>query len=158
MSDIQNPTDLSDYDWLEFEGFTSKVDSEGFTYAYENYGPEFEAPDMQALADDMGKLRAYYRENAHLVEEWWAAVGGERGCELHNAHVDESRRREQDACLWGLRCTDGYIIHEQSEQAAARDTADMLANSGKGWRVPVAYLQRTEPGGKWDEILIADQS
>jgi hypothetical protein len=155
MSEIQNPTALSDYDWLEFEGFASKVDSEGFTYAYENYGPDFEDPSMQALAEDMGKLRAYHRENAHLVDEWWAKVGGERGCDLHNAHVDENRKRRQDACLWGIRCTDGYIITEQSEQDRSRTVAYLQASPGKGRRQASALLHRTVAGGAWTENLLS---
>lgn len=140
MTNIQNPTTLSDYDWLEFEGFVCKVDGEGFTYAYENYSPDFEAPDMQEFAADMGKFRAYYQENAGLVEEWWDTVGGDLACDLHNAHVDESRKRQADArdldekqpcgesgclcygvgpdhaeCACGCDCprdADGQLIHE----------------------------------------------
>lgn len=147
MTDIQNPTALSDYDFLEFEGFVCKVDSEGFAYAYDNYSPNFEDPDMQAIADDMGKLRAFYRENVGVVEEWWATVGGENACELHNAHVDEERRREADACLWGVRCTDGYVVHEMTE--ADRDAFVERALGNPSYRQPEALLHRSTAGGPW---------
>jgi len=149
VSDIQNPTTLSDYDFLEFECFASKVDSEGFTYAYENYSPNFEAPEMQELADDMGKFRAYYLENSVLVEEWWATVGGKRACDLHNDHVDETRKRADDACLWGLRCTDGYVVHCGTE--AYRDEFVTTALGNPRYRQPTALLHRTTPSGEWTE-------
>ncbi|BFP50119.1 hypothetical protein KCMC57_64870 (plasmid) [Kitasatospora sp. CMC57] len=153
--DIQNPTaDLSDYDWLEFECFASKVDSEGFTYAYENYSPDFEATDMQELASDMGKFRAYFRANAGLVEQWYDAIGGERACDLHNAHVDETRQRANDACLWGVRCTDGYVVHEPSESERDAFVAATLANPS--YRQPAALLRRDVPGGEWVETVIAE--
>jgi hypothetical protein len=154
MTDIQNPTTLSDYDFMEFECFVSKVDSEGFTYAYENYSPDFEAPEMRELADDMGKFRAYYRENSILVEQWWDTVGGERACDLHNAHVDESRKREQDACLWGVRCTGDYVVHEATE--ADRDAFVALALGHPLYRQPVALLSREVPGGEWVETPLTE--
>lgn len=95
MTDIQNPTDWSDYDFLEFEAFVSKVENEGFTYAAEEYAPEFESPELQAIAADFGQLRTFYVENEAKVDDWWTTVGGERACDLHNAHVDESRRRRR---------------------------------------------------------------
>lgn len=149
MTDIQNPTSLSDYDWLEFECFASKVDSEGFTYAYENYGPDFEAADMQELADDMGKFRAYFRANVDLIEQWYDTVGGERACDLHNEHVDESRRRDADACLWGVRCADGYVVHERSE--ADRDAFVVRTLGKSNYRQPAFLLRRDVPGGEWTE-------
>jgi hypothetical protein len=153
VTDIQNPTKLSDYDFLEFECFVSKVDSEGFTYAYENYSPDFESPEMQALADDMGALRAFYREHAGLIEEWWNTVGGERACDLHNAHIDEARKREDDACLWGVRCTDGHVVHCGTK--AYQDQFVMTALENPRYRQPAVLLHRTLPGGEWTETPIA---
>jgi hypothetical protein len=149
---IQNPTDWSDYDFLEFECFVSKVNSEGFTYAAENYGPNFEAPDLQAIADDMGALRTLYVENEDKVDTWYEAVGGERACDLHNAHVDEERQRREDARLFGIRCTDGFILTKDSEEDRERTVTYLLENKGKGWRVPAVLLAREVAGGEWTEV------
>ena len=152
MTDIQNPTPLSDYDFLEFEGFVHKVKWEGsYSYAAENYAPEFESPEMQGVAADPAKLRAFYRENRAKVDAWYEAVGVERACDLHNAHVDESRKREDDACLWGIRCTDGFVIHERTKESRDRRVAYLQENQGKGWRIPAALLARFTPGGEWNE-------
>jgi hypothetical protein len=98
MTDIKNPTTLSDYDWLELVSLVWKVRNEGsYSYAVENWPPRFEADDMQAIADDPTKLRALYREHKPAVDAWWDQVGGDRAVDLHNAHVDESRQRAKDA-------------------------------------------------------------
>lgn len=148
-SSIQNPTDWSDYDFLEFEGFVSKVHHEGFLYAADNYGPRFEDPKLQAVTESLDTLRAFYREHRSKVDAWYEAVGMERACDLHNAHVDEERQRREDACLFGIRCTDGYVITCSTEDNRARQVAYLLENKGKGWREPAALLSREVPGGEW---------
>lgn len=154
-TDIQNPTDWSDFDFLEFEAFVSKVENEGFTYAAEEYPPNFESPELQAIAADLGTLRTLYVENEAKVEAWWLKVGGERACDLHNAHVDEERKRREDARLFGIRCTDGFVLTEESEDARDRRAAYLLENQGKGWRVPATLLTRQVPGGEWTEVRSA---
>ncbi|MFF2864569.1 hypothetical protein ACFVSX_32395 [Streptomyces rubiginosohelvolus] len=151
MTTIQNPTPWSDYDFLEFECFVSKVGIEGFSYAAEHYGPEFENAELQKVTDDLGTLRAFYREHFPKVGAWYEMVGGERACDLHNAHVDEARKREEDSCLFGVRCTDGHVITYRT--APARDTHAqyLLENRGKGWREPAVMLRRLVPGGEWTE-------
>lgn len=152
MTDIQNPTTWSDFDFLEFEAFVSKVENEGFSYAAENYGPNFEAPELQAIASDLGQLRTLYIENEAKVDDWYAAVGGERACDLHNAHVDEERRRREDARLFGIRCTDGFVITSESEEGRDRTAAYLLAQADKqGLRRAAVLLRRDEPGGEWTE-------
>lgn len=151
-SDIQNPTDWSEYDFLEFECFVSKVNNEGFTYAAENYGPCFESPELQSIAADLGTLRTLYVENEDKVDTWYEAVGGERACDLHNAHVDEERQRREDARLFGIRCTDGFILTKDSEEDRERTVAYLLENKDKGWRVPAVLLAREVPGGEWTEV------
>ncbi|MFE1109677.1 hypothetical protein ACFW5U_27840 [Streptomyces rochei] len=151
MTDIQNPTDWSDYDFLEFEAFVSKVHIEGFTYAAENYGPKFEDPKLQALADDLGTLRSLYLENESKVDNWYEQVGPERACTLHNDHIDERRQRREDACLFGIRCTDGYVLTFDSEGFRDRQAAYLLENEGKGWRVPAVLLRREVSGGEWTD-------
>lgn len=149
---IHNPTQLSDFDWLEVVALVWKVRNEGsYRYAVENWPPAFEAPDMQAVADDAAKLRTFYREHQAKVDAWWDVVGGQRAVDLHNDHVDEVRRREQDACLWGVRCTDGYIVHEPSEQERDDFVARLLADTYPNRRVPSALLHRDVPGGEWTE-------
>lgn len=151
QSSIQNPTAWSDFDFLEFEAFVSKVENEGFTYAAENYGPNFEAPELQAIAADLGTLRTLYVENEGKVDDWYALVGGERACNLHNDHVDEERRRREDARLFGIRCTDGYVITYDTAEGRDSYSAHLLENQGKGWRVPAVLLRRDVPGGEWTE-------
>ena len=151
QTNIQNPTSWSDYDFLEFEAFVSKVENEGFAYAAEEYAPHFESPELQALASDYGTLRTLYVENEAKVDAWWLAVGGGRACDLHNAHVDEERRRRDDACLFGIRCTDGYVITCDSLGFRESQTAYLLENEGKGWRVPATLLRRDTPGGEWTD-------
>ena len=151
MTDIQNPTTWSDFDWLEFEAFVSKVENEGFTYAAENYGPNFESPELQAIAADLSSLRKLYLENEAKVDDWWTTVGGERACELHNAHVDEERQRREDGRLYGIRCTDGHVITCDSEESRDHRAAYLLDNHAEGWRVPQTLLRRAVPGGEWTD-------
>lgn len=151
QTNIHNPTDWSDFDFLEFEAFVSKAENEGFTYAAEEYSPDFESPKLQAIADDLGKLRALYEDNVAKVDAWYAAVGGERACDLHNAHVDEARQRRDDACLFGARCTDGHVITYDTEEERDQHVAYLLEQTGKGWRVPAVLLTRETPGGEWTD-------
>ena len=141
---------MSRYDFLELEAFASKVDREGYSYAVENYGPEFESETLQRSAASSEGLRGLYSAHRQLVDAWWAEVG-DAGCDLHNAHVDESRQRKQDACLWGIRCTDGYVITQDTK--ADRDgLAEHLRETHReGRRMPEALLSRTAPGGEWTE-------
>lgn len=149
---IQNPTDWSDYDFLAFVSFVWKVEREGFTYAAENYGPKFETPALQAAANDLRALRTLFREHGSKVDAWSEAVGGKQACDLHNDHVDEERKREVDACLFGVRCTDGFVIHYATEEYRDQQVAYLQANAGKGYRIPVAVLSRTEAGGIWTQV------
>lgn len=151
MTDIQNPTTWSDYDFLELEAFVSKVENEGFTYAAEEYPPHFESPELQALADDLSALRTLYLENERKVDDWWATVGGERACELHNDHVDEAAQRREDARLFGIRCTDGFVLTCDSEESRDHHAGYLLDNRDKGWRIPQTLLRRTVPGGDWTD-------
>lgn len=149
---IHNPTDLSDYDWLEFVALVWKVRNEGsYRYAVENWPPAFESETMQAIADDRGKLSNFYAANKAKVDGWWGTVGGQRAVDLHNDHVDEARQRERDACLWGVRCTDGYIVHEPTEDERDAFVARLLADTYPNRRVPAVLLHRDVPGGEWTE-------
>jgi len=149
---IHNPIDLSDFDWLEFVALVWKVRHEGsYQYAVENWAPQFEAPAMQTIADDDAQLRAFYGQNKAKVDAWWDVVGGERAVDLHNDHIDEARQRQLDACLWGVRCTDGYIVHDPTEQARDEFVARLLADTYPNRRVPAVLLHRDTPGGVWTE-------
>jgi len=93
-------------------------------------------------------------EHAHFVDQWWDTVGADRACESHNAHVDEEQKREQDACLLGIRCVDGYVIHCRDEEFRAW-LLEGMTPSGPGRRVPAALLARDMPGGEWMESPLA---
>ncbi|GHJ34278.1 hypothetical protein TPA0910_87110 [Streptomyces hygroscopicus subsp. sporocinereus] len=142
---------MSRYDFLEFEAFASKVDREGYSYAVENYGPEFESEALRRTADDSQALRALYRQHRPLVDAWWAEAGAAVACDLHNAHVDEARQRKEDARLWGISCTDGYVITCDTQEYRDHWAADMRETHREGWRMPAALLSRTVPGGEWTE-------
>ena len=149
---IHNPTDLSDFDWLEFVALVWKVRNEGsYRYAVENWAPKFESPAMQAIADDDAELRAFYGENKAKVDAWWDVVGGERAVDLHNDHIDEARQRQKDACLWGVRCTNGHIVHKLSEAERDAFVQRLLADTHPHRRVLEALLHRDVPGGEWTE-------
>ncbi|MFD9567723.1 hypothetical protein [Streptomyces sp. NPDC059994] len=150
-SDLIAQTGMSEYDFMEFECFVSKVNIEGFLYAADNYSPRFESPELQAATEDLSDLRAFYRKHLPTVEAWYEEVGGEKACDLHNDHVDESRKRIEDARLWGVLCTDGYVITCDNEEARERWIAELQESAGKGWRVPAMRVYRTVPGGKWTE-------
>lgn len=154
VTDIQNPTDLSDYDWLEFVSFVWKVEREGFSYAAEEYRPKFEAEQMQEVARSYESLRDFHRTHAAKVDTWAEQIGGERACDLTNDHVDECRQREEDACLWGIRCTDGYVIAVPTRQARDSRAARLLNNPREGRRVPAALLHRVVAGGEWTETAL----
>lgn len=145
---------MSRYDFLEFEAFVSKVDREGYAYAAEEYAPRFEADNLQRAAATSEGLHGLYAAHRPLVDAWTKEVGGEAAVDLHNAHVDESRQREKDACLWGIRCTDGIIICETQER---RDSlvgymVREYEEHPEGRRMPEALLSRTVPGGEWTEV------
>lgn len=144
---------MSRYDFLELEAFASKVDHEGYSYAAEHYGPEFESTELQNTADDPQALRALYRTHRPAIDAWCEELGGEAACDLHNDHIDESRLREKDACLWGIRCTDGYVVHERSEEEQKRFVAGLIQSKKErpdiSYRVPEVLLHRETPGGEW---------
>ncbi|MGY0065164.1 hypothetical protein ACWY4P_53590 (plasmid) [Streptomyces sp. LZ34] len=155
-SSISNPTALSDYDWLEFVSLVWKVRNEGsYSYTVENWPPAFESTDMQAIAASRARMLAYYQENRGKVDAWWDVVGGERAVDLHNAHVDEARKREQDACLWGIRCTDGYVITCETQEYRDSFVGYLVREyqeHPEGRRMPEALLHRDAPGGEWAEV------
>jgi len=145
------PTAFTEFDWLELVAFDSKVNREGFTYAAAEYAPRFEHPAMQAVVADRYQLKFLYDRQKPAIDAWWDTEG-DNAVDLINAHVDESDRREQDARLWGIRCTDGYVItcgtREYRDQLAGRMVAEQQRPSR---REPAALLQRFVPGGDWNE-------
>ncbi|WP_052432810.1 hypothetical protein [Streptacidiphilus carbonis] len=142
MSDIQNPTGLSDYDWLEFVAFVWKVENEGYEYAAENYSPDFEDTGLPVDGDD---LRDLYHRYFDAVEIWAETVGTQEAVDLHNNHVDEARQRRDDACLWGARAQNGNVLTCKSRQGAEFFVKD------PSWAC-VALLHRDVPGGEWTEV------
>lgn len=82
---------FDEYDLTELVAFHSKADTEGFTYAYENYPPRFAAESLMKIAADMGDFRRLYTENEHLVDEWWEHHETEGG-ELLDAHMTSQDR------------------------------------------------------------------
>ncbi|GAA2107943.1 hypothetical protein [Streptomyces synnematoformans] len=152
---IDNPSGLSDYDWLELLAFHWKIGSEGFTYAAEEYPPRFENPELQAQTGSLDRLRGLHGDHEAAIGRWLDHVGMQRAVDLHNAHLDEVRKREKDACLFGIRCTDGHVIHLETREARERWAASLKAGAGEpGRRTPAALLERSEPGGAWTETPV----
>jgi hypothetical protein len=87
-------TELSDYDFVELVAFASKVQSEGFGYAYEEYPPHFEAPELAPVADDYSLLRELYEAWEEALDEFWTRSDAEA---VYDAHIDEARRRRREA-------------------------------------------------------------
>ncbi|WP_039942941.1 hypothetical protein [Streptomyces himastatinicus] len=151
---------MSRYDFLEFEAFASKVDREGYSYAVENYGPEFESENLKRSAASSEGLRGLYSAHRPLVDAWVEEVGGDAACDLHNDHVDEARQRKEDARLWGIRCTDGYVITCETQERRETLVGYMVREyqeHPERRRMPEALLRRSVPGGEWttDALLSA---
>lgn len=83
-------TPLSDYDFIELVVFAHKAESDGFGYAFENYPPRFEAPELAPVADDYSLLRSLHDEWAEAVDEFWTRPDAGAAYDEHNA---EARRR-----------------------------------------------------------------
>lgn len=147
---ISIPTAFTEYDWLELVAFDSKVSSEGYTYAFEEYAPRFEDPVMKSVAADSYQLKHLHDRQKAAIDAWWDSEG-DNAVDLLNDHVDESDRREKDARLWGIRCTDGHVITCDTKESRDRQVMYLNENRGKGWREPAALLQRFAPGGDWNE-------
>ena len=154
MTDIQNPTALSDYDFLELVAFLWKAENEGFSYAYEHYAPEFESPDMQQTAADRDGFEDFLQEHMTLVLAWGVLVAN--AVDLHNAHIDEARQRRLDGHLWGVRCTDGRIITASTEERRDYVVTSLLTDQLA--RTPAALLHRARPGGDWTDSPLPSQS
>lgn len=143
---------LSQYDFMEMVAFQHKVEWErSFPYAWSNYGPKFENPDLAEYETVRWKFSRLYSHYKPKVLAWRNEVGGQEACDLHNAHIDEQRKRQEDACLFGIRCTDGYVITCDTEHSRDEDAAFMVAHQGgpASYRMPSALLAREVPGGEW---------
>ncbi|MGV9268124.1 hypothetical protein ACWDRR_26065 [Kitasatospora sp. NPDC003701] len=149
---IDNPSALSDFDFMELVAFDSKVDREGFSYAYENYPPRFESPELQEVAKDLTSMRSFYGDHDHLVDQWWETVGG-RGCDLHNAHIDEVQQHEDDLCLWGVLYEDGQSVLLTTEEQR-ENWLEYMRRNNPG-RPVAALLHRSEAGGEWTKSPLA---
>ncbi|MFI8535399.1 hypothetical protein ACIGMX_34780 [Streptomyces aquilus] len=86
-------TPLPEYDFIELVAFASKVESEGFGYAFEEYPPHFEAPDLAPIAAEYSLLRQLLKEWQEAVHEFWTRPDAEAA---YDAHIDEARRRRRE--------------------------------------------------------------
>ncbi|MET7688030.1 hypothetical protein ABZT06_08615 [Streptomyces sp. NPDC005483] len=86
-------TPLSEYDFVELVAFAHKVESEGFGYAFEEYPPRFEAPELDPIADDYSLLRQLFDEWEEALDEFWTRPDAEAA---YDAHIDEARRRRRE--------------------------------------------------------------
>lgn len=86
-------TPLSEYDFVELVAFAHKVESEGFGYAFEEYPPRFEAPELAPVAADYSLLRQLFDEWQEALGEFWTRP--DAGA-VYDAHNDEARRRRRE--------------------------------------------------------------
>lgn len=86
-------TPLSEYDFVELVAFASKVENEGFGYAFEEYPPHFEAPELAPIADDYSLLRGLYDAWEEALDEFWTRPDAG---DVYDAHIDEARRRRRE--------------------------------------------------------------
>lgn len=154
-----NATEFSDYDFMELVAFHSKVDSDGFSYAFENYPPQFEAEPLQRVAQDMGDLRRLFVDAEDRIERWWADHKDD-GVDLHNTHIDDRRERQEADRLWALH-PGGDFARTYLWAFATRAEAEAVLEQNleharthhpdkptPDWRL----LNREVPGGPWTTV------
>lgn len=91
--ELGKDTPLSEYDFVELVAFASKVENEGFGYAFEEYPPHFEAPELAPIADDYSLLRGLYDAWEEALDEFWTRPDAG---DVYDAHIDEARRRRRE--------------------------------------------------------------
>lgn len=136
------PETLSAYDFQELIAFDAKTESEGWSYAAENYGPRFEFNNYQPLGWD--DLRDLHNRERAAIADWWETHADD-GCDLHNAHIDESNRRDDDRYLWAFRHENGAISGVKTEEGARQMCLE------QSWR-GTAVLHRAVEGGEWTVV------
>lgn len=160
--DYAQQAGMTEYDWLEFVGFTWKVESEGYDYASEHYAPEFESDGLKAVVNNEASLKGLYRKHQPLVEAWQEAVGYKEVDRLWSAHLREEKERGEADLLWALHPGGDWNYAAYSAAFATREEAEMyIAESNRlaeqyanfnrcDWRI----LHRDAPGGEWNETRL----
>jgi hypothetical protein len=151
VTSIENPTTMSDYDWLEFVGFVWKVENEGYAYAVENYAPKFETPQTG--------LRTLYRKHVADVDAWADKVGYQAVDQIWDAHLREEKERREAHLLWAVHPGGdwdyaAYSDAFESREAAEKWIAGRAELAERHGRKPWAgrLLHREMPGGEWAEV------
>jgi hypothetical protein len=88
----QAPPKLSEYDFLELVAFDAKVKWETFSYAYEEYPPRFEAPELRELATHYSRLKALWLANREAIDAFWQQPGA---MGIYDRHLDAADRRSR---------------------------------------------------------------
>ncbi|MFF1916166.1 hypothetical protein ACFVYE_32185 [Streptomyces sp. NPDC058239] len=160
MTNIQNPTNMTDYDWLEFVGFVWKVENEGYSYASKNYAPKFETSDLAGSSKGRG-LKALYKAHVADVETWSETVGYKAVDRIWSAHLREEKERSEAHLLWAVHPGGDWNYAAYSHAFATREDAEKWI-SGRaelaekhGWK-PWAgrLLHRETAGGEWAEASL----
>jgi hypothetical protein len=84
--------ELSEYDFLELVAFDAKVKWETFSYAYEEYPPRFEAPELRELATHYSRLKALWLANREAIDAFWEKPGA---MGIYDRHLDAADRRSR---------------------------------------------------------------
>lgn len=136
---------LTDYDLMVLVAFETKAQSEGENeYTFENWTWKFETAALNERGASFAGFMELLRENRNTIDAWDAAHV-EDACDLINAHHDEARRREDDACLWAGRRNDGQIFPVKT-----REQAEWYLKPGNMPADLTFTLQTREaPGGAW---------
>lgn len=158
-TDVKNPTTMSDYDWLEFVGFTWKVENEGYEYAAENCSPKFETEELKAAAGSTSGLRALYQEHVAKVEPWADALGYKEVDRVWTAHLQEQKERREAHLLWAVHPGGDWDCAAYSDAFATREDVDRWIDQQQelvekyGWKPwQGRILHREVPGGEWTEV------
>lgn len=156
------PNGFTQYDWLELLGFASKVNSEGYEYAAENYAPEFHTEELKKVAedDDPRPLKKLFNDHEHALEAWQEAIGWEEVDRLWTAHLREEKERKEAHLLWALHPGGDWDFGAYSDAFETREKA--LENIAQQNELAEKYphfnrftgrlLHREEPGGQWKQV------
>jgi hypothetical protein len=85
-------TPADSYDWLELVAFAAKTENEGFHYAYDEYGPKFQADAVKAIAADRDRFKEFFESHSESIDEWWDTPDAEK---QYDAHIDAQRAARQ---------------------------------------------------------------
>ena len=81
------PHGISEWDFGELLLFHHKVEYEGFSYAFEEYRPDFRDPELREDAENRDTMHALYDKYRETIDSMdWQVFG-----QMYDAHLDATR-------------------------------------------------------------------